>query len=117
MTAEKNKRKKKKISDLQPHRTHMPIQDALERTHNFDEVTHGYREEDALLEAERCLICPRAKCVDACPVSIDIPTFFKQVIDGDLRLMVLGDDEIGLAFGNPLGVPDRCAVDTSGPKV
>ncbi len=85
MTAEKNKRKKKKISDLQPHRTHMPIQDALERTHNFDEVTHGYREEDALLEAERCLICPRAKCVDACPVSIDIPTFFKQVIDGDLR--------------------------------
>ena len=85
MGIEKPKRKRKKLSELQPQRTHMPIQDAAERIRNFDEVTYGYSESDALLEADRCLICPKAKCIAACPVSIDIPTFIQQIIDGDFR--------------------------------
>ena len=85
MAVEKSTRKKKKISDLQPTRTHMPIQEAAERIHNFDEVTYGYSEPDALLEADRCLICPKAKCVAACPVSIDIPTFIQKLMDRDYR--------------------------------
>ena len=85
MAVEKAKRKKKKISDIQPERTHMPIQDPAERIRNFAEVTFGYSEEDALLEADRCLVCPRAKCTDACPVSIDIATFIQQISDGDFR--------------------------------
>jgi glutamate synthase (NADPH/NADH) small chain len=79
------KKKRKKISELQPERTHMPIQDAAERIRNFDEVTFGYSEEDALREAGRCLVCPKAKCTEACPVSIDIATFIEQISDGDFR--------------------------------
>ncbi|MBT8051017.1 MAG: NADPH-dependent glutamate synthase [Gammaproteobacteria bacterium] len=85
MTRETRPRKKKKIAEIQPERTHMPIQDANERIRNFDEVTQGYTEQHALAEAERCLVCPKAKCVDACPVSIDIPTFIDKVISGDFR--------------------------------
>jgi glutamate synthase (NADPH/NADH) small chain len=85
MSRETQPRKKKKISEIQPERTHMPIQDANERIRNFDEVTRGYTEQHALAEAERCLVCPKAKCVDACPVSIDIPTFIDKVISGDFR--------------------------------
>jgi glutamate synthase (NADPH/NADH) small chain len=77
--------RKKKISDLQPHRTAMPMQDPAERVHNFAEVTYGYAEHDALAEADRCLVCPKAHCVAACPVSIDIPTFIRKIIDGDFR--------------------------------
>ena len=68
-------RKVKKLRDIQPERTPMPVQDPVERAENFDEVATGYSEDDALREAERCLLCPKAKCVDACPVSIDIPGF------------------------------------------
>ncbi|MEE4216440.1 MAG: NADPH-dependent glutamate synthase [Xanthomonadales bacterium] len=85
MAMEKEKRKRKKISEIQPERTHMPIQDGAERVQNFDEVTFGYSEEDALLEADRCLICPKAQCTNACPVSIDIPAFIQKIIDGDFR--------------------------------
>jgi glutamate synthase (NADPH/NADH) small chain len=79
------KKKRKKISELQPERTHMPIQDPAERVRNFDEVTFGYSEEDALREAGRCLVCPKAKCTEACPVSIDIATFIEQISAGDFR--------------------------------
>ena len=79
------KKKRKKISELQPERTHMPIQDPAERIRNFDEVTFGYSEEDALREAGRCLVCPKAKCTEACPVSIDIATFIEQISAGDFR--------------------------------
>jgi len=85
MASEKAKRIRKKISDIQPERTHMPIQDGAERVRNFDEVTYGYSEADALLEADRCLICPKAKCTNACPVSIDIAAFIQQITDGDFR--------------------------------
>ena len=85
MAVEKKPRKKKKISDLQPTRTHMPIQEPAERIRNFEEVTFGYSEADALLEADRCLICPKAKCVAACPVAIDIPAFIQKLMDQDFR--------------------------------
>ena len=79
------KKKRKKISELQPERTRMPIQDPAERIRNFDEVTFGYSEKDALQEAGRCLVCPKAKCTEACPVSIDIATFIEQISAGDFR--------------------------------
>ena len=85
MAVDKSKRKKKKISDLQPTRTPMPIQEPDDRIRNFDEVTFGYSEADALLEADRCLICPKAKCVAACPVSIDIPAFIQMLMEEDYR--------------------------------
>ena len=80
-----NKRKIKKIRDIQPDRTPMPVQEPAERVDNFDEVSFGYSLEDALTEAERCIMCPRAKCVASCPVSIDIPEFIQRIIVGDYR--------------------------------
>ncbi|MEJ2385469.1 MAG: NADPH-dependent glutamate synthase, partial [Xanthomonadales bacterium] len=80
-----SKRTIKKIRDIQPHRTPMPVQDPAARIRNFDEVAIGYSRDDALQEAERCLMCPKAHCVDACPVSIDIPGFIQKILDGDYR--------------------------------
>ena len=37
------------------------------RATNFDEVCLGYNKEEAMEEAERCLNCKKAKCVEGCP--------------------------------------------------
>ncbi|MCK4391737.1 NAD(P)-binding protein, partial [Candidatus Bipolaricaulota bacterium] len=57
----------------------MRQQDSDIRIHNFDEVPLGYTEEEAILEAERCLQCPNAPCVEGCPVQIDIPRFIDHI--------------------------------------
>ena len=63
----------------------MPEQDARPRARNFEEVPFGYTEEQAMAEASRCLICKNPKCVEGCPVNIDIPVFIAQIRDGDFR--------------------------------
>jgi len=55
----------------------MPKQKPEVRRHNFDEVALGYNEEQALAEASRCLQCPQPKCIQGCPVEIEIPAFIK----------------------------------------
>ncbi|MFZ5433146.1 MAG: NADPH-dependent glutamate synthase [Calditrichota bacterium] len=64
-------------------RTSMTEQAPAERIKNFTEVPFGYTEEQAMAEASRCIICKNPKCVDGCPVNIDIPKFVAQVRDGD----------------------------------
>ncbi len=61
------------------HETPMAKQDVLDRIHNFYEVALGYNEEQAIVEAERCLQCPNPRCVTGCPVDIDIPAFIKEI--------------------------------------
>lgn len=58
-------------------------QDPAERAGNFEEVCYGYNEEEAKKEAERCLGCKKAKCVEGCPVNIDIPGFIAEIKKGD----------------------------------
>ncbi|MCI7796344.1 MAG: NADPH-dependent glutamate synthase [Lachnospiraceae bacterium] len=58
-------------------------QDPKVRATNFKEVCYGYNEEEAVAEAERCLGCKNARCVEGCPVKIDIPTFIKAVKEKD----------------------------------
>lgn len=53
------------------------------RAKNFDEVCLGYNAEEAVEEANRCLTCKNAKCVQGCPVNIDIPGFIKEVKAGN----------------------------------
>ena len=55
-------------------------QDPAIRATNFEEVCLGYDREEALLEASRCLNCRRPRCVEACPVHIDIPGFIHALI-------------------------------------
>ncbi len=63
-------------------RNAMPVQDALVRAHNFDEVALGYTEEQAIDEANRCLNCKNMPCVDGCPVKIHIPEFISKIKEG-----------------------------------
>ena len=60
-------------------------QDPAVRAHNFDEVCLGYNKEEAMEEASRCLHCKNAKCVQGCPVSINIPDFVAAVKDGEFE--------------------------------
>lgn len=53
------------------------------RAKNFEEVCLGYNKEEAVEEANRCLTCKNAKCVQGCPVNIDIPGFIKEVKEGN----------------------------------
>ena len=54
-------------------------QDAKVRATNFEEVCYGYNKEEAVEESQRCITCKNAKCVEGCPVSIDIPAFIAAV--------------------------------------
>jgi len=72
-----------KTSKVKKERTPMPEQPAEERKKNFNEVALGYAKEDALAEASRCLSCKEPKCVEGCPVNVDIPGFIKLVCEED----------------------------------
>ncbi len=80
-----DKPKKKTIKDVAPKKTPIPEQDAKERATNFSEVALGYSEEMALQEADRCIQCKKPKCIDGCPVMIDIPGFIREVANKDYR--------------------------------
>ena len=58
-------------------------QDPKVRAHNFEEVCYGYNEEEARLEASRCLHCKNPRCVSACPVAVKIPDFIERIVAGD----------------------------------
>lgn len=60
-------------------RTTAPNQDPKVRATNFDEVCLGFDEQMALREASRCLNCKNPRCVQACPVNINIPEFISRV--------------------------------------
>lgn len=64
---------------IRPPRQIMPLQDVKNRVKQFTEVALGYPEEQALLEASRCLNCKNPKCVEGCPVDVDIPGFIKLI--------------------------------------
>lgn len=65
----------RKMKDKHP----MPEQDPRERIKNFNEVPFGYDAETAVKEANRCLQCKDAKCVEGCPVEVSIPAFIKLI--------------------------------------
>ncbi|KAA0231480.1 NADPH-dependent glutamate synthase [candidate division KSB1 bacterium] len=66
-----------------PEKTPMPEQAPLRRITNFDEVALGYDDDQAVLEASRCLQCKKPVCIAGCPVGIDIPAFVDRVAQGD----------------------------------
>lgn len=75
--------KKKTIRTIPQDRTPAAEQAPAERVLNFEEVSYGYGQDEALLEAERCLMCPEQPCVDGCPVGINIPAFIEKISEKD----------------------------------
>lgn len=82
-------------------RVPMPEQDPKVRAKNFDEVGFGYTAELARVEAERCLNCKNARCIKACPVSIDIPAFIQEIKKGNM-------DEAVSVIGQSSSLPAVC---------
>lgn len=60
-------------------------QDKFERRHNFNAVEENFTSEQAKLEASRCLNCKNPRCVQGCPVNIQIPDFIKALKEGELE--------------------------------
>jgi len=79
-TGEEKKRRRGKPT---PKKTPMREREPLERIKHFFEVPYGYSPEEAVQEAQRCLMCPRPFCIDGCPVEIDIPGFIDLIVQKD----------------------------------
>jgi len=65
-------------------RVKMTEQDPDKRNRDFTEVNCGLTEEEARLEAQRCLDCVNPTCITGCPVGINIPKFIKKIEAGEL---------------------------------
>ena len=61
----------------------IPKQPPAQRVHNWEEVCLGFDLASARLEANRCIQCPAAPCVKACPLHNDIPGALLKIEQGD----------------------------------
>ena len=73
------------MPNMSPKKNPMPSQEPAIRARNFKEVTLGYTAEIAVDEANRCLHCKNAPCVQGCPVNIHIPDFIQKIKEGDFE--------------------------------
>lgn len=65
-------------------RQHVKEQDKMQRRHNFDPVESNLTDEQVKLEASRCLHCKNPRCVQGCPVNIQIHDFIQAIKEGNL---------------------------------
>lgn len=65
-------------------RQHVKEQDKMQRRHNFDPVESNLTDEQVKLEASRCLHCKNPRCVQGCPVNIQIPDFIQAIKEDNL---------------------------------
>ena len=79
----------------------VPKQDPKERVKNWDESFLGYSLETSIVEAERCIHCPTAPCMDACPTGNNIPAALILLEEGD----VFG---AAAKFRETSNLPDMC---------
>ena len=92
-------------------RVAMPEQEGDIRAHNFREVNLGLTYQLAMLEAERCLQCPKPFCVDGCPVRVNIPNFIAHLRDGDMAgaaESLLGDNALPCVTGRVCPQETQC---------
>ena len=59
------------------------LEPAYRATKLREEVNTGFTKEMALVEAQRCLDCPKPACMEGCPVNINIPSFVKNIERGE----------------------------------
>lgn len=63
----------------------MKLQDPKVRATNFKEVSLGYSFEEAIQEAKRCIQCKKPRCVEGCPVNVNIPEFIHEIAEGNIE--------------------------------
>lgn len=81
-----------------------PMSSSDIRVKDFSEVEQPYTKEQAMLEAERCLLCGNPVCIDACPVQMDVRGMCEAIVRGDFKTAFHRIRET-----NPLlGVTARC---------
>ena len=81
------------------------------RATNFEEVCLGYNKEEAMEEANRCLGCKKAKCMEGCPVSINIPGFVHEVKEGNFEkaYQIIGESSaLPAVFGRVCPQETQC---------
>jgi glutamate synthase (NADPH/NADH) small chain len=91
----------------------MPEQEADRRSGNFLEVNLGFTEKMALLEAQRCIQCKEPKCVQGCPVMVNIPRFLDFIVQGDLpgaARSLFGDNALPAITGRVCPQETQCEV-------
>jgi glutamate synthase (NADPH) small chain len=99
---------------LQIDRQKMTEQDPLVRNANFSEVNLGLPEKVALLEAERCLLCRDPKCINGCPVGVNIPRFIEHLWAGDLpqaAQCLLNDNALPSITGRVCPQETQCEIE------
>ncbi|MEX1309909.1 MAG: NADPH-dependent glutamate synthase [Candidatus Sulfomarinibacteraceae bacterium] len=109
MAREKLEKKERMKIPRQP----MPAQEPMERIKNFSEVALGFTEDLALLEADRCLECKKPKCVDGCPVGIDIPGFVAKIQEADFEgalAIIKKDNTLPAICGRVCPQEDQCEI-------
>ena len=92
-------------------RVAMPEQEATVRATNFREVNLGLTYQLAMLEAERCLQCPKPYCIDGCPVRVNIPRFIRLLRDGDMTAAaasLLDDNALPCVTGRVCPQESQC---------
>ena len=96
---------------LQLKRQQMPAQDAGLRRSNFEEVNLGLPEKLALVEAERCLQCKDPRCMNGCPVNVNIPRFLDLLAQGNLpeaARSLLADNALPAVTGRVCPQESQC---------
>jgi len=92
-------------------RVSMPEQAGGVRAHNFGEVNLGLTYQLAMLEAERCIQCPKPFCVEGCPVRVNIPRFIKALREGDMPAAaesLLSDNALPCVTGRVCPQESQC---------
>ena len=51
---------------------------------NMADLAPPYSPQEAIVEANRCLFCFDAPCIQACPTGIDVPSFIRKILTGNL---------------------------------
>ena len=77
----------------------------------FEEVSDGFNEERALIEASRCLNCKNAPCISGCPVNVNIPAFISKIkqkdYDGAIKI-IKGTNNLPAVCGRVCPQESQC---------
>src|SRR5882672_257552 len=78
---------------------------------NMAEIAPCYTPQEAIIEANRCLFCFDAPCIQACPTGIDIPSFIKKIVNGNLTgsaRTILSANVLGASCARVCPTPVLC---------